>query len=118
MNVYLFIIILCFTITFNYTIIMFLLILLVTSELYCIIQFNLIMFYFEIIVIIYIYTSNNSCADYCTNAPYIGCMVGRVANRIKDSVFSLDGKDHHVSSNDPPNHLHGGFVGFNKVLKV
>ena len=58
-----------------------------------------------------------SCAltDYRTNAPYIGCTVGRVANRIKDSQFVLDGKTYHLTCNDHSNHLHGGNVGFHKV---
>ena len=44
---------------------------------------------------------------------YIGCSVGRVANRIRDSTFSLGGETFHVSANKPPHTLHGGKVGFN-----
>ena len=61
---------------------------------------------------------NSACdtlADYRTNAPYIGCTVGRVANRIRGATFSLDGAEHHVTCNEPPNHLHGGLTGFHKV---
>jgi aldose 1-epimerase len=53
--------------------------------------------------------------DYRTNSHYIGCVVGRVTNRIKGASFVIDGREHHLTANDPPNHLHGGTVGFNKV---
>lgn len=52
--------------------------------------------------------------DYRTNAPYIGCSVGRVANRIRDSTFILDGETYELSANASPHTLHGGVVGFNK----
>lgn len=54
-------------------------------------------------------------ADYRTNPFYLGCSVGRVANRIKKATFVLDEKTYHVTANAPPNSLHGGTVGFNKV---
>ena len=51
---------------------------------------------------------------------YMGASVGRFGNRIKDGKFSLDGKDYTLATNDKPGeipcHLHGGKVGFNKVL--
>lgn len=45
----------------------------------------------------------------------MGCSVGRVANRIRDSTFSLDGQTFTVSANVSPHTLHGGEVGFNKA---
>ncbi|XP_051208999.1 uncharacterized protein [Lolium perenne] len=49
-------------------------------------------------------------------SPYFGCIVGRVANRIKDGKFTLNGVQHSLSINSPPNTLHGGFKGFDKVI--
>lgn len=39
---------------------------------------------------------------------YVGCTIGRVANRTADSRFSLGGVTYELDPNDPPNHLHGG----------
>jgi aldose 1-epimerase len=47
---------------------------------------------------------------------YTGAVVGRVANRIANARFVLDGETHLLSANDPPNHLHGGVRGFSRCL--
>eukprot|EP00262_Sarcandra_glabra_P010415 TRINITY_DN25698_c0_g1_i1.p1 TRINITY_DN25698_c0_g1~~TRINITY_DN25698_c0_g1_i1.p1 ORF type:complete len:340 (-),score=45.39 TRINITY_DN25698_c0_g1_i1:332-1351(-) len=49
-------------------------------------------------------------------APYFGCIVGRVANRIKDGKFTLNGVQYSLPINKPPNSLHGGHKGYDKVL--
>lgn len=53
---------------------------------------------------------------YKANAPYFGCTVGRYASRIKDGKFSIDGKDYTTAVNNGSNHLHGGIVGFDKLV--
>ncbi|KAF6137336.1 hypothetical protein GIB67_036373 [Kingdonia uniflora] len=50
------------------------------------------------------------------NAPYFGCIVGRVANRIKDGVFTLNEEKFSLPINNPPNSLHGGNKGYDKVV--
>ncbi len=47
---------------------------------------------------------------------YFGGTVGRVANRIAGGRFRLDGRTYNVPVNNGPNSLHGGTVGFDKVL--
>ncbi len=51
---------------------------------------------------------------YLTNTAYIGAIIGRFANRISGGMFHLDGTDVQLEVNDPPNHLHGGFYGFDR----
>ncbi len=55
-------------------------------------------------------------APYETESPYFGCLVGRVANRIANAKFTLDGKEYTVTGVKPdsPHALHGGKVGFDK----
>ena len=47
-------------------------------------------------------------------SPYFGALVGRVANRIADSTFQLDGKTYHVTPNENHTSLHGGEYGFSR----
>ncbi len=47
---------------------------------------------------------------------FFGATVGRVANRIRDGKFKLAGKEYKLAVNNPPNHLHGGSKGFDKVV--
>ena len=56
----------------------------------------------------------NNLADYETKSPYFGCITGRYANRIAKGQFTLDGVTYHLPTNDGPNSLHGGTVGFDK----
>jgi aldose 1-epimerase len=61
------------------------------------------------------------------NRPYFGCIVGRVANRIKDGRFSLRQQSsssdasstiesYQLETNNGPNHLHGGYDGFSNRI--
>lgn len=54
--------------------------------------------------------------DYLVSKPYFGAIIGRFANRIENSEFELNDIVYKVAANDGKNHLHGGLVGFNKVL--
>jgi aldose 1-epimerase len=58
----------------------------------------------------------NSLENYITNNFYLGCIIGRYANRINKAFFSLDEKEYQLVKNDGTNHLHGGLNGFDKVL--
>jgi aldose 1-epimerase len=53
---------------------------------------------------------------YLDHGAYFGASVGRVANRIRDGVFQLEGKRYEVAINDPPHHLHGGRKGWSHQL--
>ncbi len=58
----------------------------------------------------------NDLQQYLQPHPYFGCVIGRYANRIAFGKFRIDGIEYSLSVNDPPNHLHGGFKGFDKKV--
>ena len=53
-------------------------------------------------------------AGYVADANYFGATVGRVANRVANGRFRLDGRSYQMAVADPPHALHGGPVGFSK----
>src|SRR5678815_4673122 len=53
---------------------------------------------------------------YIKSSPYFGAIVGRVANRIMNAEFMLEGKSYRLEANDKPHHLHGGKRGWDKVV--
>jgi aldose 1-epimerase len=66
----------------------------------------------------------DSLEEYRTKSPFFGALVGRFANRITRGRFVLDGREYTLACNDVhgagpnavSNHLHGGTVGYDKVL--
>ena len=53
---------------------------------------------------------------YLDGHPYFGNITGRYANRIARGTFTLDGETYRLALNNGENTLHGGEVGFDKVV--
>lgn len=58
----------------------------------------------------------DSVAEYEVNDGYLGALVGRCANRIREARFQLDGRAYALCANQRPSHLHGGARGFDKYV--
>jgi aldose 1-epimerase len=54
--------------------------------------------------------------QYLSEHPYLGCTIGRFANRIANGKFRIDGRSYSLPINDGVNHLHGGDNGFHKQM--
>ena len=54
--------------------------------------------------------------EYLDGHPYFGSTIGRFGNRISKASFSLDGTTYNLAKNDGDNHLHGGNIGYDKVI--
>lgn len=58
----------------------------------------------------------NTMAEWQTKETYFNAVIGRVANRIKDGRFTLEGKTYQLPINNGTNSLHGGISGFNEKI--
>nr|XP_057934020.1 aldose 1-epimerase [Doryrhamphus excisus] len=53
---------------------------------------------------------------YVSDKRHFGAVVGRVANRIAQGRFEVDGKTYQLDINNGPHALHGGLRGFSKAM--
>lgn len=53
---------------------------------------------------------------YFEKTPYFGAILGRFSGRIAEGKFNLDGINYQLATNNGPNHLHGGTLGFDKKV--
>ncbi len=60
------------------------------------------------------YESGKAYVDKKDN--YYGAIIGRYGNRIGNATFTLDSVVYELEKNDGENHLHGGSIGFHRVI--
>ena len=54
-------------------------------------------------------------AEPYATAPFFGETIGRVANRVRNGIIeNLNGKSYQLNTNNGPNSLHGGSMGWGK----
>lgn len=53
---------------------------------------------------------------YARNRKFFGATVGRYANRIAGGRFVLGNNNYTLATNNGPNHLHGGWLGFDRAV--
>lgn len=57
-----------------------------------------------------------SADEYIKNKTYFGALIGRVAGRIANAEFEMDGKSYTLPKNEGQNHLHGGIKGLHERI--
>ncbi|TLP77063.1 aldose epimerase family protein [Maribacter sp. ACAM166] len=63
-----------------------------------------------------IVTGFDNLSQYEKTNPFFGALVGRYGNRIAKGKFSLNGTEYSLAKNNGENNLHGGLIGFDKVV--
>ena len=58
----------------------------------------------------------DNASDYEDGSAFMGSIIGRVANRISNSKFTLNGQEFNLAQNNGANSLHGGNRGFDKYI--
>ncbi len=53
---------------------------------------------------------------YVDHTAFFGAVIGRVANRIRNGVFVLEGERYQLEATDGPDHLHGGWRGWDRRI--
>lgn len=53
---------------------------------------------------------------YIKGKCFFGAIIGRHANRIENASFEINGVVYNVTKNEGENQLHGGLIGFDKVI--
>jgi aldose 1-epimerase len=59
---------------------------------------------------------HDTLAEYESDSMATGALIGRCANRIANGRFILDGETYQLTTNAGRDHLHGGIVGFQRVV--
>lgn len=59
---------------------------------------------------------HDSLEEYVRDSCYFGATIGRFAGRLARGRFTLDGRTYQLTTNNGHNHLHGGHVGFDRVV--
>lgn len=56
----------------------------------------------------------DSLDGYLNDIAFVGAIIGRFANRISHGRFKLNNVTYQLDINEPPNHIHGGLMGFHR----
>jgi aldose 1-epimerase len=58
----------------------------------------------------------NDLESYEGPHPFFGAVIGRIAGRLPNGSFTINGIQNELELNEPMNHLHGGDIGFHRRI--